>query len=1161
MELSYLEKIGEILDFAEQGYALHQAVFKNNHPVDYIFIDANNYFEKITGLKKSAILDKKVTEVLPGIVHDDFNWIKVYGELALFGERKSFIQYSSPLKKWYKIWAFSPKKEYFITVFTDITEVKESELNQRKISDEYYSLNEELQSLLDEISLHREQLQHSNKEILTSKKEIRKRQLFLNSVLNATFDGVLVTDAHRQITYTNSNFFQMWGIGKKHQEILDEKLLLELVKEQLVDPELFLNRIEEIYSTTDPDFDTLWFKNGRVFEFYSEPLHYGNKNIGRVWSFRDITQKKQQETRLQDLNKILHGFKELNRIRENVPSQHKLIREFCTIAVSHMGFSTAMINLYDGEKFLTGAHKGFDRCYDDFQQKLKNNESFHCYRKSKNSEILVIDQPQKVCKDCPLAGCYDERAIFSIPITYQQKNYGFFNVNINQKYSDDQDFQQLFKDLALELGFILHKLELEEKSNTYFHELKKREQALRSIFKSSPVGIGVVKDRRFIEVNNRFNEITGYKRKELAGKSVLKIYPSREEYDYVGKELYRQIDEKGIGVLESKFKCKTGEVIDVLLSSTRIDPDDPARGFTFSVLNISESKKNALLKDILLIINQQANRATSISEFAHIAQLELSKIIDTRNFYIALYDKTRDVYTFPYHKDQYDRFDDTRKEYKLRDSFTDFVRRKNQPLLINPEKVKEYAKDGLSTGYGHVTRVWIGAPLTDTTGEAYGVIALQNYENEQVFNRDDLELLNYVARNLSRIFDRIQSENALKESEEKYRNLIENMGEGMTIVDLQEKILFCNPKASEIFGYSDLELIGHNLAEFIDKKQFQLIRKETRKRINGVKSTYQHEITTAKNKKSVIQVTATPLYQAGKVIGNLGIVRDITEQKKYELRIKQKNEELQAAEEELKSTNEELHWLNQNLEKYNEELKSAKEKAESADRLKTAFLANMSHEIRTPMNSILGFSQLLKEKKEDREKLDRFVDIINVNGKQLITIIDDIIDFSKIEANQLEISRYPFDVLRMLDLLYDSFSTQLSGKKLQIQLVLSKPAVSQLQLESDESRIQQILTNLINNALKFTAQGEVSFGCDLRNNNLLFFVKDTGIGIPRDKMDVIFERFRQVDESYTRKYGGTGLGLTISKRLANLLGGDLWVESEVGKGSSFYFTIPVENKN
>ena len=279
-------------------------------------------------------------------------------------------------------------------------------------------------------------------------------------------------------------------------------------------------------------------------------------------------------------------------------------------------------------------------------------------------------------------------------------------------------------------------------------------------------------------------------------------------------------------------------------------------------------------------------------------------------------------------------------------------------------------------------------------------------------------MLDYVAKNLSKIIEKKFAENALKESEERFRLLIESQGEGVATVDLNENFKFVNPAGAEIFGLHMDRLVGRNLSEFLDDEQFNKVKEETLKRRKGQKTSYELNITNAKGAKKNILLTATPLYENKKVIGNLGIFRDITDYKKTEIYIKQKNEELQAAEEELRAANDELHWVNTELEKHIKDLKEAKEKAESADKLKSAFLANMSHEIRTPMNSILGFSELLKSNKLDTEKQSRFVDIINTNGKQLITIIDDIIDFSKIEANQLELRYSSVDVINLLDDLF-----------------------------------------------------------------------------------------------------------------------------------------------
>ncbi len=1164
MKLEQLKSIGEIFDYSSKGYALQKIVLSKNKPVDFIFLDVNQSFEKITGLKRRDLIDKKVTDVIPNILNDKFDWVKAYGEVALKQTKKSFIQYSEILGKWFDVSAYSPKKGYFVAVFTDITDLKLNELRQKEITDEYYSLNEEyqaqneeLQSLLDEVSEHKENLEKSNTEIVKQRDEINTRQLFLTSILESTADGILVTGKNGRIDYANQQFYDMWKIPVQKRPASHYKDFYDVVMPQLSNSQQFLEEIEALRQARKTEFGILSFKDGRVFERYSKPIISKGKVIGSIWSFRDITEKRRNEARLKDVNKILYGLKAINHIQSEISDRNQLIHEVCNVVVDTMGFSSAMINLFENNKFVAGAQKGFDNNYQDFKNKLKNNHSFYCYAKNQGKKILIIDKPEKICKDCPLAGLYDENVIYSIPIIYQGHLFGFFNVNINKRYKDDADFQQLFKDVANELAFTLHKIELEEKTKKYLQELKKREQSLRSIFRSSPVGIGVVKNRILTQVNQRFCEIIGYSKEELIGESALKLYPTKEEFEFVGNEKYRQIAENGIGSVETKFKCKDGSIIDVFLSSTPIDADDLSKGVTFSALNISESKKNEAVKDILLSINQESNVNNDIREFAQKTQKELSRIFDTSNFYIGLYNSANDTYTFPYHVDQYDDFDYVEKEYHLPDSLTDFVRRESKPFIVDSATEKELYKKNQITFYGQDSAVWMGAPLTDTKGNAFGVIAIQSYDNEQEYSNDDLKILNYVAQNLSRIIEKIQSENDLKESEEKYRNLVQNIGDGIIIVDLKENILFCNPVASKIFGLKDTELVGKNLSEFVDKQRFELIKNETKKRRRGEKSVYEMVINRPDHRKRYLQVNATPMYKDGKIIGNLGIIRDETERKKYEQQIKQKNEELQAAEEELQASNEELHFVNQSLEQNNKELKKAKEKAESADRLKTAFLANMSHEIRTPMNSILGFSQLLKEKKSDKEKQERFIDIININGKQLITIIDDIIDFSKIESNQLEIVNYEVDIHKMLDDIYESFANKIETEKPVIHFELIKPDGKKLIINTDEQRITQIISNLLGNAIKFTSKGKILLGCEKHEDHLLFFVKDTGIGIAGDKKEIIFERFRQADDSYTRKFGGTGLGLTICKKLTELLGGEIGVESVLGSGSKFYFTIPV----
>ena len=235
----------------------------------------------------------------------------------------------------------------------------------------------------------------------------------------------------------------------------------------------------------------------------------------------------------------------------------------------------------------------------------------------------------------------------------------------------------------------------------------------------------------------------------------------------------------------------------------------------------------------------------------------------------------------------------------------------------------------------------------------------------------------------------------------------------------------------------------------------------------------------------------------------------------------------------------------------------AKEKAEESDRLKSAFLANMSHEIRTPMNAIVGLSGLMSDPEIGLEEKRSFSEIIKENSEVLLQLIDDIVDISRIEAGQITIRPAVCDINSLLSDIHDTFRLQIRDGKNVDFLLKSSGGDLKINTCTDAQRLKQVITNLISNALKFTEEGIVEFGMTPRDDSsILFYVKDTGIGIPADKLDLVFDRFRQVDETGTRNFRGAGLGLSISKSLVELLGGSIWVESEPGKGSTFFFTIP-----
>jgi PAS domain S-box-containing protein len=287
-----------------------------------------------------------------------------------------------------------------------------------------------------------------------------------------------------------------------------------------------------------------------------------------------------------------------------------------------------------------------------------------------------------------------------------------------------------------------------------------------------------------------------------------------------------------------------------------------------------------------------------------------------------------------------------------------------------------------------------------------------------------------------------------------------------------------------------------------------------------------------------------------------GILIDLSYQKIIEDTLRENERRLMQQNEELLTVNEDLAEANIQMQEINRQLILAKEKAIESDKLKSAFLANMSHEIRTPLNGIVGFANMLKEPSLSRDAIDQYIQIINTSSFQLLAIIEDIIDISKIEAGEIKINTVRLHLNNLLDELYSvhELSINTSAVKLTLQTQFTS---ADDEILADGVRLRQVLTNLITNAIKFTTEGEIKFGYTVDKDFLVFYVSDSGIGIAKENQQLIFERFRQINNQEKGKNAGTGLGLSICKALVELMGGKIWIESELQKGTTFYFTLPL----
>ena len=247
-------------------------------------------------------------------------------------------------------------------------------------------------------------------------------------------------------------------------------------------------------------------------------------------------------------------------------------------------------------------------------------------------------------------------------------------------------------------------------------------------------------------------------------------------------------------------------------------------------------------------------------------------------------------------------------------------------------------------------------------------------------------------------------------------------------------------------------------------------------------------------------------------------------------------------------------WRISDRESMIENLKQAKEKAEESDRLKSAFLANMSHEIRTPMNGILGFAELLKEPDLTGDEQQEYISIIERSGARMLNIINDIVEISKIESGLMEVNVKETNVNEQIEYIYTFFKPEVENKGMKLSFkngLTSKEAI----FKTDREKLYAVLINLVKNAIKYSDKGSIELGYEKKGNYLQFFVKDSGIGIPKDKLEAVFNRFVQVDMGDKRAFQGAGLGLSISKAYVEMLGGKIWAESETGNGSVFYFTL------
>ena len=415
----------------------------------------------------------------------------------------------------------------------------------------------------------------------------------------------------------------------------------------------------------------------------------------------------------------------------------------------------------------------------------------------------------------------------------------------------------------------------------------------------------------------------------------------------------------------------------------------------------------------------------------------------------------------------------------------------------------------------------------DYRGEEIGILSISHY-NDVEWTENDIDFVRKVTEVLATAILRKRMEQELSESETRFRTIVQQSSDLILILDSIGTMKYVSPGCTKITGYDPAKVTGLNIKKFVHPDDFAYLMSEFDKILkkdisyDTIPDTIPFRIFNSEGTIVPVESIGRKVLEDANIEGIIVTIRDVSKQKGIE-----------------------------------HSLIEAKEAAEAANNMKSAFLANMSHEIRTPMNGIVGFSSLI-HKEAQSPRILKYSQLVNDNCQLLLHLLDDIIDISKIESGQLKMMPHDCNINRLLSdgmMLYYELLKKHGKEK--VEIILENNDLDET-IYVDPVRLLQIVTNLVSNAIKFTGKGYVIFGYNRYDEeHLLFYVKDSGLGIPLENQHDIFERFRQVEKYRQQNIGGTGIGLSISRSLVEMMGGKIWVESKQGEGANFYFTIKI----
>lgn len=1135
------------------GYALHKIILDvNDNPIDYEFIEVNEAFEEMTGLKAKDICGKKVSQVLPDILKSEFNWIKFYGEVAISGKSKSFDQYSEPLDKTFTIKATSPEKYFFCTVFYDISEKIKIQENLKQ--------SEQRNQLLTDLTFEGI-LIHKNGIVQDYNLSLTKMTGYINEDVRGknVFDFILKEDWSIAKEMVGKDIAQPYRVRALKKDGTTFPVEIEAMNIKTDDEIIRVVAVRDISDriAAERKAKEAHERMLAIFDSIDEPIYVADMQTYEIL----YTNKAIREEFGDPINKKCYQYKHnldkpcdfcSNDIVSKDPDTPYIWEQYYKTTekwykcidkaipwpdgrIVRYQMSIDITDIKNAQQTQLESEKKYRLIFENAPVGIFKYGQNMLIEETNDAFVRILGSKRELLIGLEIKKIPDQRIVNAVEQSLKGKEVFFEGeytsatsgkiIQVKARFAPQYDTENkiiggiaIVEDISSFVDAVNRIMQSEEKYKDLIDNLDD------VIFQLSPEG-------EFTFVSPNREDFLGYSVSEVIGENISTFIhqdDAQKCIEFITNIINTKKPNKG---LEYRVKHKNGEY---KWQTSNISPqfnnNHEFIGLTGIATDITDKILTQRKEQIRSKLVEYSLDNTLENLLKHALDL-IEQIAESPiSFYNILSSDEKTFKLSQYSSATLGKFcsaESVQPHYPVDKAgvWADCIRERKTIVHNDYESLEN--KKGLPEGHAKVDRELVAPVFRD--GKIMAIIGIGNKATP--YSKEDIELVEYLGDITWDIVDRKQTQEKLTQSEEKYRLLTESASDVIWVLNINKnKFTYISPSVKELRGITAEEAIQQTLEEAVHEKHFKQINSLLEQKIpefiknpNIPENTIFEIQQPHKNGEFIWVETSTKVrFNKQGEIEIVGISRNIEERKRMEM-----------------------------------ELISAKEQAEAASKAKSEFLANMSHEIRTPLNGVIGFTDLLiRTPLNETQKL--YAENINVSGQSLLGIISDILDFSKIEAGKMELNPIKFDLIKLIEETIDIIKFHATKKGIELLLNISNKTPRFI--IADPIRLKQVLINLLGNGIKFTENGEVELSVSFVESNkkeglVKFSIRDTGIGIADSEKNRLFKAFSQADTSTTRKYGGTGLGLIISNILVEYMGGKIDFTSSPGIGSEFFFSI------